>query len=175
VSDLAERLGALVRDVPDFPTPGIVFRDIAPMLRDAVAFAAAVDWIAGRARECDATVVAGIESRGFVLGAPAAVRAGLGFVPIRKSGKLPGPVHRLDYALEYGAAELEIQADALPVGARVLVVDDVLATGGTAAASLGLVRAAGGEPVEMAVLLELVALGGRQRLAAWPVTSVLEL
>jgi adenine phosphoribosyltransferase len=164
---------ALIRDIPDFPSSGIVFRDIAPMLADAAAFAKVSDWYAAQVLATGATLVAGVESRGFVLGAPAALRAGVGFVPVRKAGKLPGRVHRLSYALEYGTAELEIQADAVPQGARVLVVDDVLATGGTATASAGLVRAAGGDPVALAVLLELGALGGREHLTPWQVRAAI--
>lgn len=170
---LAERVARLIRDVPDFPTPGILFRDIAPLLRDPEVFAAVVDWFAERARALEATVVVGIESRGFLIGAPVALRAGVPFVPVRKPGKLPGPVHGESYTLEYGKTELQVQVGALHAGDRALIVDDVLATGGTAAAAAALVRADGGDPVELAVLLELGALHGRATLGPWPVQALL--
>jgi len=167
------RLAGLIRDVPDFPTPGIVFKDLAPLLADGHGLRAAAELLADRVAVTGATVIAGIEARGFLLGAPAAVLAGVGFVPIRKAGKLPGAVHARTYALEYGEATLEVQADAPVSGARVLLVDDVLATGGTAAAAAALVRLAGGDPVELAVLLELISLGGRARCAPLPVHALL--
>jgi len=170
---LAATLARLVRDVPDFPEPGVVFKDVAPLLADPEAFAAVAGALADRARDTGASLVAGIEARGFVLGAPAALAAGLGFVPLRKVGKLPGPTRSVAYGLEYGDAVLQIQADGVPRGARVLVVDDVLATGGTAAAAAALIRAAGGEPTELAVLLEIAFLGGRARVAPLPVSAVL--
>ncbi|HVU72435.1 MAG TPA: adenine phosphoribosyltransferase [Mycobacteriales bacterium] len=173
MSDLAERVAGLVRDVPDFPTPGILFRDIAPLLRDPQTFGDVVGWFAERAAQHGATVVVGIESRGFLLGAPAALRANVPFVPVRKAGKLPGPVHGEACTLEYGETELQVQVGALHEGDRVLVVDDVLATGGTAGAAAALVRADGAEPVELAVLLELEALSGRGQLAPWPVSALL--
>ena len=173
MADLAERVAALIRDVPDFPTPGILFRDIAPLLRDPEAFAEVVDWFAEQVGALGATVVVGIESRGFLLGAPVAVRANVPFVPVRKAGKLPGPVHGQKCTLEYGETELQVQVGALQAGDRVLIVDDVLATGGTAAATAALVRADGADPIELAVLLELSALKGRDNLAPWPVTALL--
>ena len=162
---------ALVRDVPDFPQAGIMFRDITPLLADGPAFRAAVDVLAGAYVAVD--VVVGIESRGFILGAPVAYALGVGMIPVRKLGRLPRKTERADYALEYGTNSVEIHSDALEPGKRVLIVDDVLATGGTAAATVDLVRRLGGEVAGVAVLIELVDLGGRERLAGFPVTSLL--
>jgi adenine phosphoribosyltransferase len=164
-TDLAGLLSAHIRDVPDYPKPGVVFKDIAPLLADAQGFAALVDHLAGRARALGATKVVGLEARGFILAAPAAYAAGAGFVPVRKQGKLPGPCHSLAYDLEYGSAVLEVQQDAFTPGERVLVVDDVLATGGTVAAALELVGRCGAELAGAVVLMELGFLGGRERLA----------
>jgi adenine phosphoribosyltransferase len=162
---------ALVRDIPDFPQAGIVFRDITPLLADGPAFGAAVDVLARAHAPVD--VVVGIESRGFILGAPVAYALGVGMVPVRKLGRLPRKTERADYELEYGTNSVEIHADAIDAGARVLIVDDVLATGGTAAATADLVRRLGGNVAGLAVLIELAALGGRERLAGIPVTSLL--
>ena len=158
---LTESLAPFVRDVPDYPKPGIVFKDITPLLGDGVMFRRVVDAIAdlGRAQRVDAVV--GIEARGFILAAPVAYALGVGFVPIRKEGKLPGATHAREYALEYGEAVLEVHEDAYTPGARVLVVDDVLATGGTAAAAGHLVTMAGGEVTGFAFLMELAFLHGR--------------
>jgi adenine phosphoribosyltransferase len=153
----------LVREIPDFPSPGIVFKDITPVLQRAEALAEAVTGLAEPfAGRVDA--VAAIEARGFILGAPVAVALGAGFVPLRKAGKLPFDTLSEGYTLEYGTSELEVHVDALEPGRRVLVVDDVLATGGTAAAASQLVRRTGAELVGIAVLLEIVALGGRGQL-----------
>ncbi len=154
---------SLIRDVPDFPKPGILFKDITPMLADADAFAAAIEAMAEPWRGIALDAVVGIESRGFILGAALARALGTGFVPIRKPGKLPGPTLGLDYGLEYGADRLEIQVDALLPGARVIVVDDVLATGGTFKAALALVRQQGADIVGAAVLVELGFLKARER------------
>jgi adenine phosphoribosyltransferase len=162
---------ALVRDVPDFPQAGIMFRDITPLLADGPAFRAAVDVLASAYEPVD--VVVGIESRGFILGAPVAYALGVGMVPVRKLGRLPRMTERADYALEYGTNSVEIHADAIDPGARVLIIDDVLATGGTAAATADLVRRLGGEVAGIAVLIELVELGGRDRLTGSPVRSLL--
>ncbi|WP_230647704.1 adenine phosphoribosyltransferase [Streptacidiphilus sp. ASG 303] len=162
---LAELLLSRIRDVPDYPQPGVVFKDIAPLLADAAAFGALVEALAERARALGATKVAGLEARGFVLAAPAAHAAGLGFVPIRKQGKLPGPVHSRAYDLEYGSAVIEVQQDAFAPGERVLVVDDVLATGGTVSAALDLLRQAGADLAGVVVLMELGFLDGRGVLA----------
>lgn len=170
---------SLVREVPDYPSPGIVFRDITPLLADAAGLAAAVAALAGTVPAGSVDVVAGIEARGFILGAPLALALGVGFVPVRKAGKLPGPTLAAAYALEYGEAVLEVHTDAFAPGSRVLVLDDVLATGGTIEAALGLVRRAGATPVAATVLMELSALGGRARVAAadpdLPLRAVLEL
>jgi adenine phosphoribosyltransferase len=152
----------LLRDVPDFPRPGILFKDITPVLADADAFAAAIEAMAAPWRGMNLDAVVGIESRGFILGAALARELGIGFVPVRKPGKLPARTLSLDYALEYGSDRLQIHADALPPGARVIVVDDVLATGGTLKAALALTRQQGAEVLGAAVLLELSFLDARQ-------------
>jgi adenine phosphoribosyltransferase len=163
MTDIAARVAALIRDVPDFPEPGIQFKDITPLLADGPAFAALVDaWASAHA---GVDVVAGIEARGFILAAPLAVRLGVGFVPIRKAGKLPGRTEQASYALEYGTATLEITADAVQPGQRVLLVDDVLATGGTVCAAVELLERGGAEVVAVQVLMELTFLPGRERLA----------
>jgi adenine phosphoribosyltransferase len=152
-----------VRDMPDFPKPGIVFKDITPMLGDAGDFAAAIDAMAAPWRDAGIEAVLAIEARGFILGAPLARALGAGFVPARKPGKLPGRTLRQAYALEYGEDALELHADALRPGARVLLADDVLATGGTLAAAHALAMQAGAQIVGATVLIELAALGGRAR------------
>jgi adenine phosphoribosyltransferase len=173
--DLAARLLARVRDVPDFPKPGLVFKDITPLLADHGSLAAAVAALAEPFRESGVDVVAGIEARGFVLGAPVALTLDAGFALVRKQGKLPGPTVDATYDLEYGSATLEVTTDAFAPGARVLVVDDVLATGGTAAATIDLVRRCGAEVVGVAFLLELGFLDGRAALAAVEVADPLVL
>ncbi|MDI5964673.1 adenine phosphoribosyltransferase [Streptomyces sp. SL13] len=162
---LSDLLLSRIRDVADYPKPGVMFKDITPLLADPEAFSALVDALAALCRERGADKVVGLEARGFILGAPAAARAGLGFVPVRKAGKLPGATFGQTYELEYGTAEIEVLTDAFVPGDKVIVIDDVLATGGTAEAALELVRRAGGEVVGLAVLLELGFLGGRDRLA----------
>jgi adenine phosphoribosyltransferase len=160
------RIRSLVRDVPDFPKPGILFRDITTVLRDPVAWRATVDQLCDAVDAWDFDVVVGIESRGFILGSAIAYQLGVGFVPVRKRGKLPAPVHSVEYALEYGLDSLEIHRDALEADHRVLVVDDLLATGGTAAATVRLVRECGAAVAGIAFLVELEALGGRGAVAA---------
>ncbi len=161
-----------IADVPDFPQPGILFRDITPLLGSPEALGAALRELEDRARETRPDVIAGIESRGFLFGMPLAERLGTGFVPIRKPGKLPRETLRESYSLEYGENTIEMHRDAVRPGQRVLVVDDLLATGGTAAAAANLVRRAGGEVAGWLFLVELAALGGRERLAGAPVLSV---
>jgi adenine phosphoribosyltransferase len=157
-------LKAHIRAVPDFPKPGILFRDISTLLRDARAWEFAVGQLAAATRAHQPTLLAGIESRGFVVAAPLALQLGCGFVMLRKRGKLPGAVVALDYALEYGTDRIEIQADAVGPGDRVVVVDDLLATGGTLAAGVALLRRVGAEVPAAAALIELSALRGRERL-----------
>jgi adenine phosphoribosyltransferase len=169
--DALARVAALVRDVPDFPEPGVLFRDITPVLADSEAFTAVS--VALAALVGDADLVVGVEARGFLLGAAAALAAGTGIVPVRKAGKLPRVAASRSYDLEYGTATLELPADTVGPGSRVLVVDDVLATGGTAAAACDLVAAAGAEVVGFAAMIELVALGGRARLTPLPVHTLL--
>ena len=160
-----------IRDVPDFPTPGVLFKDIAPLLADGPALSAVVGALADRYAGRVGAVV-GIEARGFVIAAPLAVALGVGFVPVRKAGKLPGPTLVGNYALEYGTASIEVQVGAFRRGERVVVLDDVLATGGTAEASCELVERAGAEVVEVAVLMELGFLAGRDRLSGRTVHSL---
>lgn len=176
-AELPALLQSRIRDVPDYPKPGVVFKDITPLLADPVAFAAMTAGFTGIATQLGATKVVGLEARGFILAAPVAVSGGFGFVPVRKAGKLPGEVFAVSYQLEYGEAVLEIRQDSFQPGDRVLIVDDVLATGGTAAAALQAIRECGADTVGVAVLLELGFLGGRGRLAAeaaeLPVISLL--
>ncbi|MBO0900398.1 adenine phosphoribosyltransferase [Cellulomonas sp. zg-ZUI222] len=160
---LAGRIDALMRTVPDYPEPGVLFRDIMPLLADAGAFAEVVGALAADAPG-PIDLVAGMEARGFLLAAPVATALGAGVVPVRKAGKLPGPVASQTYALEYGTAAVEVQPFTIPDGARVLVVDDVLATGGTAAATVELLESCGATVVGLSFLVELEALGGRAQL-----------
>jgi adenine phosphoribosyltransferase len=164
-SGISELIGSLVRDVPDFPEPGIVFKDISPLLADAAAFAAVVDAMAASGRDqAGAPVVdkvVGIEARGFILAAPVALALGAGFVPVRKAGKLPGDTFAQSYALEYAEATLEAHRDAFRPGDEVLVVDDVLATGGTMHATISLIEKCGAHVHAAAVLIELGFLSGR--------------
>ncbi len=167
-TDASALVAAHTRDIPDFPKPGIGFKDLTPLFADGPAFHAVVDAIAGHYRSGDDLgfdVVVGIEARGFVLASAIGYATGVGFVPVRKAGKLPGPTYQVAYALEYGEATLEIHTDAFAPDARVLVVDDVLATGGTVAATLELVERAGGQVAGVSVVLELGFLDGRARLA----------
>ena len=165
-------LRGLVRDVPDHPKPGVVFKDITPLLADPQAFRVSVDAIVEHFTGAGVDHVVGIEARGFIFAAPVAHGLGAGFVPVRKPGKLPWRTHVAQYTLEYGEDQLEIHEDALAPGQRVLIVDDVLATGGTAAATCSLVEGRGATVVGLAFLIELDALGGRGRLGERPITSV---
>ena len=170
---LAAVLRRTIRDVPDFPQPGILFRDLTPLFADAALFGRTVDAIAAPFAGQGITRVAAIESRGFIFGAPVAERLGVGLVPIRKAGKLPHRTVRVAYALEYGEAVLEMHADAIGAGDRVLIVDDVLATGGTVAAAIELVERCGGTVVGAAFALEIVALQGSARLDRIAVQTIL--
>lgn len=170
----AAQVRALIHDVPDYPHPPVVFRDITPLLADGEALADVIEAFAeivGSHGGVD--VVAGMEARGFLLGAPLATHLGVGFLPLRKAGKLPPPVERVDYELEYGAASIELRSGTLRPGARVLLVDDVLATGGTARAAAALVERCGGVVAGLAFLLELAGLGGRDKLVGRTVDTLL--
>ncbi len=169
-----EAMSALVIDVPDFPEPGILFKDISPVLADHTAFTAVIEALAAAGRDEHGALavdkVIGMESRGFILGAPVALALGVGFVPVRKAGKLPRATYAVSYDLEYGQATLEIHQDAIGAGDRVLLVDDVLATGGTVAATRQLVEQCGGTTHAVAVLMELEALPGRDAVGGLPLT-----
>ncbi len=161
-------LTQFVRNIPDFPIPGIQFKDITPLLGNAQAFEAAIEHFAQRYANQQLQAIVGIESRGFIFGAPLALRLGIGFVPIRKPGKLPAQTIGVDYSLEYGTNRLEIHHDALNAGDRVVVIDDLLATGGTVVAACDLLNQLGAEVVEAAFLIELTFLGGRAKLGDRP-------
>ncbi len=165
-----DKLRALIRDVPDFPEPGVVFKDITPLLASPHGFQASIEELVASAPE-DIDVVVGMEARGFIFAAPVALALGAGFVPVRKPGKLPGDVISQAFDLEYGSAELNVHRDAIVSGARVLVVDDVLATGGTVGATAKLLEQLGADLVHVSVLLELGFLGGRERLEALGITD----
>ena len=169
---MSRRLERLIRDVPDFPKPGIVFKDITPLLADPGALAETVDAMIAPFADRDINVVCGTESRGFIFAAAAAIRLEAGFVPIRKLGKLPWQTIREDYSLEYGSDGVEIHADAIRPGQRVLMIDDLLATGGTMAACCRLVEKLGGTVAGVSVVIELVFLPGREKLAGYDVHSL---
>jgi adenine phosphoribosyltransferase len=166
------RLRRYIRDIPDFPSRGILFRDITPLLRTGTAFRAAIRSLARRYQGRRVDTIVAIESRGLLVGSALAYTLGVGVVPVRKQGKLPHKTYRATYALEYGRDTLEIHRDAVRRGDRVLLVDDLLATGGTMGATIRLIKRCGGRIVEAAFLIELSALGGRQRLAPYPVTAL---
>lgn len=168
---IADLIRAKIRDIADYPQPGIVFKDITPLLGDGAALGAVVAALAAGYGQVDK--VAGIEARGFILAASVACHLGSGFVPVRKQGKLPAPTYAQSYQLEYGTATIEVHQDAFVPGERVLIVDDVLATGGTAQAAANLVRRAGGEVAGIAVILELAFLEGRAKLSGMGVRSLL--
>jgi adenine phosphoribosyltransferase len=169
---VADRMRAAIRDVPDFPQPGIQFKDVTPVLADPDLFALATAAMAAAWREARISHVVAIESRGFIFGAPVAQQLGAAFIPVRKPGKLPWRRERIEYELEYGTDALEMHADACGADARALIVDDVLATGGTAAAAARLVRQVGGRVTGFAFLIELAFLGGAARLGGVRHTSV---
>ena len=171
---MTEPIEKLIRAIPDFPIPGILFRDITPLLADPKGFEATIDLFVDRFRDARVDAVVGIEARGYMLGAPVAYALGAGFVPVRKPGKLPGEKFSEQYALEYGTNTLEIHADAVGDGHRVLVVDDLLATGGTIAATLRLLEKLGANVVGTAVLIELEALNGRAALGDIELTSFIK-
>ena len=164
-TDVSTLIDRYVRDIPDYPQPGVVFKDITPLLSHPTALRTAIDALAEPLLGSEIDLVAGLEARGFIFAAPVAVRLGAGFVPLRKAGKLPAETLAESYALEYGTATVEMHADAVPPGSRVLIVDDVLATGGTGRAAVDLIRRAGGTVVGLSVLLELGFLKGREKLA----------
>ena len=172
-ADLIEKLRAGVRDVPDFPKPGIVFKDITPILSDGALFKASIDVFLERCRGKKIDKIVGIDARGFLFGSAVAYELGVGFVPIRKRGKLPYKTETAKYSLEYGEAEMEMHVDAISPGEQIVLVDDLLATGGTSAAAAMLIAKTGGELLEAQFLIELEFLHGRQKLAPTPVVSFL--
>jgi adenine phosphoribosyltransferase len=167
-------LKSLIRDIPDFPKPGIMFRDITTLLCNPQGLSYTIDSLAEKCSGMSADYVVGMESRGFIFGTPLAYKMGVGFIPVRKPGKLPGEVHFAEYELEYGVDRLEMHQDAMKSGSRVLVVDDLIATGGTAAATANLLQQAGCELVGFAFVIELLALGGRQKLPDVPIVTLVE-
>ncbi len=173
-SEIIERLRAAVRDVPDFPKKGIVFKDITPVLNDPVLFRASIDLFLKRCRGKNVDKIVGIDARGFLFGSAVAYELGLGFVPIRKHGKLPYRTDTAKYSLEYGEAEMEMHTDAIREGERGVLVDNLLATGGTSAAAAALIRNAGADLVEAQFLIELEFLEGRKRLEPTPVKAFLK-
>ena len=165
-------LKALIRDIPDFPKPGILFRDITTLLRDPVGLQYSIDTLATHVQGWQPEYIVGTESRGFIFGAALAYRLGIGFIPVRKPGKLPAPVHAIEYALEYGTDKLEIHQDAVVSGSRVLIIDDLIATGGTAVATVKLLQQIGCELVGCGFVIELDDLHGRSRLPDVPIVSL---
>ncbi len=172
MTETIQRVKALIRDVPDFPKPGVVFKDITPLLGDDAAFSSVIDLIVVHYGLGNIDKVVGIEARGFILASPVAYHFGAGFVPVRKEGKLPWTAEREEYQLEYGTAVLEVHKDAISPGERVLIVDDVLATGGTARATAHLVERLGGKVMGIACLIELGFLNGRKALADYDFFSL---
>jgi len=173
-SDALKKLRAGVRDVPDFPKKGIVFKDITPILSDPALFRASIDLFLERCRGKKIDKIVGIDARGFLFGSAVAYELGVGFVPIRKRGKLPYRTEIAKYSLEYGEAEMEMHSDAIIAGEQIVLVDDLLATGGTSAAAAGLITKAGGQLLEAQFLIELEFLHGRKQLEPTPVISFLK-
>jgi adenine phosphoribosyltransferase len=165
-------LKALIRDIPDFPKPGILFRDITTLLRDPAGLQYSIDSLATKVRDWQPEYIVGMESRGFIFGSALAYKLGIGFIPVRKPGKLPAAVHIVEYALEYGTDRLEIHQDAVRSGSRIAIVDDLIATGGTAAATAKLLQKIGGNIVGCAFVIELDDLGGRSHLPDVPIVSL---
>jgi adenine phosphoribosyltransferase len=173
VAATSQELASRIRDIADFPKPGILFRDITTLLKDGESFRSAVDGLLAKIGRREVDVVVGMESRGFIFGAPIAYKLGVGFVPVRKLGKLPADVVSVEYDLEYGSATLEMHKDALAPGAKVLIVDDLLATGGTVAGTIELVKQLKGQIVACAFLIELTALRGRDKLGGYDVVTLI--
>jgi adenine phosphoribosyltransferase len=173
VATTAKDLASSIRDIPDFPKPGILFKDITTLLKDGPSLRAAIDGLDEKIGKRTVDVVVGMESRGFIFGAPIAYKRGVGFVPVRKLGKLPADVVSVEYDLEYGSATLEMHKDAMKPGAKVLIVDDLLATGGTVAGTIELVKQLKGEIVACAFLIELTALHGRDKLGGYDVVTLI--
>jgi len=170
-SNTISRLRAAVRDIPDFPKPGIIFKDITPILADKTLFKESIDLFADACANLSVDKIVGIDARGFLFGAAAAYKLGAGFIPMRKKGKLPYQTAGMSYCLEYGEAEMEMHVDAIRPGERVVLIDDLLATGGTAAAAIKLIKTMGGDLVSSLFLIELEFLGGRKTLESQDVTS----
>jgi adenine phosphoribosyltransferase len=166
-------LQSLIRDIPDFPKPGIMFRDITTLLRDPAGLKYAIDTLATQVQDLQPEYIVGMESRGFIFGAALAYKLGIGFIPVRKPGKLPAAVYTVEYALEYGTDKLEIHRDAVAPGSRILIVDDLIATGGTAAATAQLIQAIGCDLIGYGFMIELDDLGGRSRLPDVPIVSLI--
>lgn len=165
---------SLIRDIPDFPRPGIIFKDVTPLLQDSQAFRSAIDALIEQLKPYEFDVIVAPEARGFILAAPLAYALGKGFVPARKPGKLPGRKHQVTYQLEYGASALELHEDAIRPGQKVLVLDDLLATGGTIQSAIKLVEDEGGVVTATAFLIELEFLNGREALRQYPVVSLIK-
>jgi adenine phosphoribosyltransferase len=168
-----DELASLIRDIPDFPKPGILFKDITTLLKEPAAFRAVIDAFSERYRHERLDTIAAVESRGFIFGAPLAYTLGVSFVPVRKMGKLPAETIEEEYALEYGTATIELHRDAIRPGARVLVVDDLLATGGTIRATCNLIEKVGAQVAGLAFLVELSFLNGRERLKGYDITALI--
>ncbi|MEY3298396.1 MAG: Adenine phosphoribosyltransferase [Cyanobacteriota bacterium] len=167
-------LKAHIRDIPDFPKPGILFRDITPLLSNPNALQYSIDYFAEQVADYRPDYIVGIESRGFMFGMPLAYKMGVGFAPVRKPGKLPAAVHAASYDLEYGSDTLELHQDAFPAGSRVLIIDDLIATGGTASATYDLVAKTGSTVVGFGFVIELLALEGRAKLPEVPITTLMQ-
>ena len=172
-SEMLETLRARVRDVPDFPKKGIIFKDITPILQDGVLFRASIDLFLEQCRGKKIDKVVGIDARGFLFGSAVAYELGIGFVPLRKKGRLPFKTETASYTLEYGEAEMELHIDAITAGERIVLIDDLLATGGTSASAVTLIKKVGGELIQAIFLIELEFLQGRKKLAPTPVRSFL--
>src|ERR1700704_130488 len=173
-SDVIEKLRAGIRDVPDFPKKGIVFKDITPILKDGALFRASIDVFLEQCRGKEIDKVVGIDARGFLFGSAVAYELGIGFVPLRKKGRLPYRTESARYSLEYGEAEMELHVDAIERGERIVLIDDLLATGGTSASAAALIKKVGGDLIEAIFLIELEFLRGREKLDPTPVTSFLK-